>query len=61
MGSRSGTRHRLITSAYIPESVKVRTEEKRGNITIIKTEYRQRKQRKRVDRGKLRKREVSKN
>lgn len=35
MGSRSGTRHRLITSAYIPESVKVRTEEKRGNITII--------------------------
>lgn len=43
MGSRSGTKHRLITSAYIPEAVKIRTEEKRGNITIIKTEYRQRK------------------
>lgn len=36
MGSRSGTKHRLVTAAYIPEAVKVRTEEKRGNITIIK-------------------------
>lgn len=61
MGSRSGTKHRLITSVYIPESVKVRTEEKRGNITIIKAEYQQRKQKKRVNRGKLRRREVSRN
>lgn len=61
MGSRSGTKHRLITSAYIPEAVKIRMEEKRGNITIIKTEYRQRKQKKRVSRGKTRRTNVLKN
>lgn len=61
MGSRSGTKHRLITSAYIPEAVKIRTEEKRGNIMIIKTEYRQRKQKKRVSRGKTRRTNVLKN
>ena len=61
MGSRSGSKHRLITSAYIPEAFKIRTEEKRGNITIIKTEYRQRKQKKRVSRGKTRRTNVLKN
>ena len=55
MGSRSGEKNRLVTSVYIPEAVKVRTEEKRGNITVIKTEYRQRKQKKRVGKGRSRK------
>lgn len=58
MGSRSGRKNRLITSAYIPEAVKVRTEDKRGNIVVIKTEYKQRKQRKRVYKGKARKTNV---
>lgn len=58
MGSRSGRKHRLITSAYIPEAVKVRTEDKRGNIVVIKTEYKQRKQRKRVYKGNTRKTKI---
>jgi hypothetical protein len=53
MGGRNG-KHRLVTDAYIPESLKVRIEEKRGNIIVIKTEYHQRKQKKRINRGKLR-------
>jgi hypothetical protein len=53
MGGRNG-KHRLVTAAYIPESLKVRIEEKRGNVTVIKTEYHQRKQKKRVSKGKPR-------
>lgn len=53
MGGRNG-KHKLITEAYIPETLKIRIEEKRGNITIIKTEYKQKKQKKKVTKGKTR-------
>ena len=50
MGGRNG-KHKLVTEAYIPETLKIRIEEMRGNITIIKTEY---KQKKKVTKGKTR-------
>lgn len=53
MGGRNG-KHKLVTEAYIPETLKIRIEEKRGNITIIKTEYKQKKQKKKVTKGKTR-------
>jgi hypothetical protein len=53
MGGRNGE-HKLVTEEYIPETLKIRIEEKRGNITIIKTEYKQKKQKKKVTKGKTR-------
>lgn len=53
MGERNG-KHKLVTEAYIPETLKIRIEEMRGNITIIKTEYKQKKQKKKVTKGKTR-------
>lgn len=53
MGGRNG-KHKLVTEAYIPETLKIRIEEMRGNITIIKTEYKQKKQKKKVTKGKTR-------
>lgn len=52
MGSRSGSKRGISITTYIGSLKRIRTEEKIGNITVIKTEYKQQRQKMRRKRGK---------
>lgn len=47
MGSRSGKKHEISIITYVGSLKRIRTEETVGNITVIRTEYKQQKQKKR--------------
>ena len=52
MGGRSGEKRGISITTYVGSLKRIRTEEKVGNVTIIKTEYRQQKQKKKKKRNK---------
>ena len=52
MGGRSGEKRGINITTYVGSLKRIRTEEKVGNVTIIKTEYRQQKQKQRKKRSK---------
>ena len=41
MGSRSGKKHEISIITYVGSLKRIRTEETVGNITVIRTEYKQ--------------------
>lgn len=44
MGGRSGTKHEISITTYVGNLKRIRTEETVGNITVIRTEYKQQRQ-----------------
>lgn len=50
MGSRSGKKHEISITTYVGSLKRIRTEETVGNITVIRTEYKQQKQRRKKSR-----------
>lgn len=52
MGGRSGEKRGISITTYVGNLKRIRTEEKVGNVTIIKTEYRQQKQKQRRKKSK---------
>lgn len=47
MGSRSGKKHEISLITYVGSLKRIRTEETVGNITVIRTEYKQQRQKQR--------------
>lgn len=51
MGSRSGSKRGISITTYVGNLKRIRTEKKVGDVTVIKTEYRQQRQKQRRKRS----------